>query len=305
MATLTPSLVLSVFSDEISSDFGEQLATLRALGVNYIELRSAWDKNVVDFDDGELKEIGRLLDDHGIRVACIGSPVGKSPIERPLEFERGRLARVLDVAAALDTGLVRMFSFFAPDGTPRERLDEYVPESAERLAELAKQAEERGVCLVLENEGPLIGNTPQRCRALLDAVASPALRLAWDSANFLLTGVAEPAGQGWPLLAEYVRHVHIKDALVPGAAGQAHDQTEENPMVLPGAGVAQIPELLARLWESGYQGYLALEPHLKVAGRFGGFSGPEGTAEAIAALRHLMAGRGYAESPHLPQASAG
>jgi hypothetical protein len=46
---------------------------------------------------------------------------------------------------------------------------------------------------------------------------------------------------------------------------------------------------LARLRDDGYQGFLALEPHLAIAGRSGGFSGIEGMTRAVKALRRLMA----------------
>jgi sugar phosphate isomerase/epimerase len=108
-------------------------------------------------------------------------------------------------------------------------------------------------------------------------VNSPALRFVWDPANFVQVGVAQPTDRGWPLLADYVAHVQIKDAhLVDGRvtpAGQAD---------------GQVPELVAHLREVGYQGFLALEPHLVIAGHSGGFSGPEGMATAAEALRGIL-----------------
>ena len=46
--------------------------------------------------------------------------------------------------------------------------------------------------------------------------------------------------------------------------------------------------LLGNLRAAGYQGVLALEPHLAIAGHSSGFSGPEGMAYAVKALRALM-----------------
>jgi hypothetical protein len=51
-----------------------------------------------------------------------------------------------------------------------------------------------------------------------------------------------------------------------------------------------------RLREAGYQGILALEPHLAIAGHSSGFSGPEGMAYAAQALRRLMAEVGCVEA---------
>lgn len=60
-------------------------------------------------------------------------------------------------------------------------------------------------------------------------------------------------------------------------------------MVPPGQGDGQVRETLAELRDSGFHGYLSLEPHLAMAGRFGGFSGPDGFRLACGALKNLLA----------------
>jgi sugar phosphate isomerase/epimerase len=162
--------------------------------------------------------------------------------------------------------------------------DQYVPESADRLGRLAQLAEQEGFTLVLENEKGIVTDTPERCLAVLQAVSSPALRFAWDPANFVQVGVAAPVGRGWEGLAPYIGYVHIKDARL--ADGQ----------VTPaGEGDGQVAALLSRLKARGYQGTLSLEPHLKIAGHSGGFSGSDGMRLAAQALRTLMAQVGCTE----------
>jgi 3-dehydroshikimate dehydratase len=82
----------------------------------------------------------------------------------------------------------------------------------------------------------------------------------------------------WPLLAGYVTHVHIKDAVfADGSVRPAGD------------GDGQVAHLLKTLDQRGYAGFLTLEPHLKVAGASGGHSGADGMHSAIVALRSLLA----------------
>ena len=126
-----------------------------------------------------------------------------------------------------------------------------------------------------------MGDTPERCRAILKGVDSTSLRFVWDTGNFPSAGVAQATERGWPLLSEYLVWVQVKDT-----------RMSDGTITVAGGGDGQVPELLARLRDSGYRGFLALEPHLKVAGRRGGFSGPEGMRRAVTALRRLMAGRG-------------
>ena len=47
-----------------------------------------------------------------------------------------------------------------------------------------------------------------------------------------------------------------------------------------GQGDGQVRQTLAALRDSGFDGFVSLEPHLAQAGRFGGFSGPEGFTRA-------------------------
>ena len=72
------TVTLSGFADEISPDFDEQLAVLAAESISHLELRSVWSTNVADLDDVQLASLRRQLDESGVRVSAIGSPIGKS-----------------------------------------------------------------------------------------------------------------------------------------------------------------------------------------------------------------------------------
>jgi sugar phosphate isomerase/epimerase len=268
---------LSAFGDEIADDLETQLRVLRELQIGYLELRGAWGKIVLYLDDDEVTRVRKTCADYGIAVSCIGSPVGKSPIVAPLEQEISDLTRIFQIAEALGTRRVRIFSFYPPDTHTNTYYDEYVAEATARLARLADLAGREGFLLLLENEKEIVGDTPERCHTILSTIDDPALRFLWDPANFMQVGVARPTERGWPLLGAYVAHVHVKDALLADGSVRA-----------AGEGDGQVGELLSRLRESGYRGFLALEPHLAIAGRSGGFSGVTGMTYAVEKLRQLM-----------------
>ena len=140
--------------------------------------------------------------------------------------------------------------------------------------------------LLLENESGLVGDTPERCHAILKGVDSPWLRFVWDTGNFPHAGVARSVERGWSLLGRFLAYVQVKDALL-----------SDRSIRVAGRGDGQVPELLTRLRDSVYRGYLALEPHLKQAGQRGGFSGADGMRMAASALRELMADLGCREVP--------
>ncbi len=271
---MTAQFALSAFGDEIAADVDEQLRVLNELRIGYLELRSAWGTNVLELSDAEVGRLVERCEAHSIRVSCIGSPIGKSPIDDPIEEVVADLNRIIDIAKMVGTDKVRVFSFY-PDA--EEMQAERVEESISRMRVMAEVAEERDVVLWLENEGGLVGDVPGRCRAIVEGVGSPNLRYVWDTGNYPQMGFERSVEIGWPLLSEYVECVQVKDAKV-----------SDGTITVAGGGDGQVRELLVNLRNSGYTGFLALEPHLWIAGRRGGFSGIEGMTRAAEALRGLM-----------------
>jgi sugar phosphate isomerase/epimerase len=263
--------MLSAFGDEIDDDLAVQLDVLASEGVRHLEFRGAWGHNILDLDEEQLGRAAALLREHGFGVSAIGSPIGKSELTQPLDFELGRLDRAIAAAEALDTRLIRVFSFFIRNGSPERHRDEVL----QRMRALTERAAAAGMTLVHENEKDIYGDTAKRCHDIVATIDSPALRMAFDPANFVQVGV-RPMAEGWPLLAEWSTHVHIKDALFSGEVRPA------------GEGDGAVGELLVALAERGYHGFLTLEPHLKIAGPFGGFSGELGMRTAVSALRRLL-----------------
>jgi sugar phosphate isomerase/epimerase len=267
------SFTISGFGDEIADDPAEQLDVLASLEIHHLDLRGAWGRNVLDFDDDDVRRLKALLSERGAQVATIASPVGKSQIGEPSSFESARLDTAIRLAAAFATPLIRMFSFYHADVSHADCRDEVVS----RLGHWASTAERAGVTLLLENEGDLWGDTPDRCHDLLTSVNSPALRFTLDTGNFAALGV-DSYETAYPLLKPWLRHIQVKDL-----------KRTTRQVVPAGQGDGQVPEVLAAARRDGYQGYLALEPHLAVAGKAGGFSGADLFGTAARALRTILA----------------
>ena len=267
------TVTLSGFADEISADPAEQLAVLTAESITHLELRSAWSVNVADFTDAQLAGFRAATEAAGVQVSAIGSPIGKIPVGAPLEPELERMRRIADIAGELGTALVRVFSFYIPAGEPPER---YQAQVIDRMGALARIAEERGVILAHENEKDIYGDVPGRCLDLITSVGSPALRATFDAANFVQCGV-RPFTDAYPLLRPHLVYLQVKDA---------HTATGE---VTPaGEGDGEMRETLQALRDSGFTGFMSLEPHLDLAGRQGGFSGPDKFRQAAQALKRLL-----------------
>jgi len=265
---------LAGFADEISSELDEQLDTLADESIRFVELRSVWDKNVLDLTDDEIRTVGAAMSGRGIGVSSIGSPIGKVPIDEDFAPHLERFRRALHVAKVLKAPYVRVFSFFVPAGKdPAVYRDEVLG----RMGALAREAEAAGVVLVHENEKEIYGDVPSRCLDILTQVDSPYLRAAWDAANFVQCGVDRPYQAGYHSLRPYVEYVHVKDALAGSGT-----------VVPAGEGDGEIRETISALHGSGFDGFFSLEPHLASAGRYSGFSGPELFGRAAGAFKNLL-----------------
>ena len=268
------AFTLSGFADEIDPSLETQLETLAELGIEHLDLRSVEDTNVLDFTDEQVERIRSALDEAGVGVTSIGSPIGKVGIEEDFEPHFERFETALERAAQFDADYVRLFSYYIPEGDdPEDHREEVI----RRMRAKADRATEAGIVLVHENEKDIYGDTPGRCRDILSTVDSPFLRAAFDPANFLEIGV-DPYPDALLQLVEYVEQLHVKDA-VKGERGEIKPA---------GEGDGNIPAVVDALADRGFVGPASLEPHLDVAGAMGGSSGTEGYSLAADAFRDCL-----------------
>ncbi len=242
-------LHISGFSDEISATFVTQLQVVKQLGMEYISLRTADKKNIADFTVEEVKEqLIPLLNEYGIKVSSLGSPIGKIKIDDEEAFEKQlvQLDTLCQICHVLDCKYIRMFSFYYPEHTDPSPL---APQVIEKLKKFASIAEKYDVILIHENEKDVYGDIAKRCLEILEGVNSNHFKAVFDFANFVQC--QENTMDCYNLLKDYIVYIHIKDAV---------SNDKEN--VLCGTGEGQIKEILKDVIQHGYQGFLTLEPHL-------------------------------------------
>ncbi len=268
---------LSGFSDEISPDPVEQCQVARDLGLKYLEIRSAWNVNILDLDADQLATLQQTLKESGLQVSSIGSPIGKINIDDDFEPHLERMRHATEVARAFGAPYIRIFSFFIRDGDDPDR---HRDEVLRRMRALADVAEEDDVVLLHENEKEIYGDIPRRCVDIVTSVDSPKLRLAWDAANFVQVGV-RPYTEGYAQLRPYVDYIQIKDARLADAS-----------VVVAGEGDGEVVETIRALRDDGFDGFFSLEPHLADYNALGGFSGAELWTSAWKALTDILKAEG-------------
>jgi len=93
----------------------------------------------------------------------------------------------------------------------------------------------------------------------MDRLGDGNFRTTFDPANFVQCG--QPVMEAYRMLAGFIEYVHIKDA-----------KSSDGSVVPAGYGDGEVEALLRALYQSGYDGFLSLEPHL---GEFKGFAALE------------------------------
>src|SRR5437763_1322579 len=133
MHRITSPFRVAVINDEITQDFARAChIAAREFGMEWIELRGMWNKNIVNLDSKEVAEAGRILQKYKLRVTDIASPLFKvdwpgapksrfSPKEPQFNADfsfsqqNELLERSLELAKAFKTDRVRCFDFWRLD----------------------------------------------------------------------------------------------------------------------------------------------------------------------------------------------
>lgn len=242
---------LSAFADEADQSVDGQIRALQENGIGYIELRGVDGKNATALAVPEMKQLRSRLNDAGIQVWSIGSPVGKTKLEQPFDEQYEAFLRALELTVLSGAQRMRIFSFYDAFDQPQQVID--------RLGKLLDAAEGAGVLLCHENEKGIYGDIASRCVQLHKAL--PQLRSVFDPANFVQCG--EDTLQAWDMLAPYIDYIHMKDALKDGT------------VVPAGEGDGNVRAILKNYAAKG-GGVITLEPHLS---EFVGLAGLEREGE--------------------------
>lgn len=264
---------ISAFADEVSPALDEQIAYLRHAGVRWTEIRFVDGRNITALTEEEAAEVKRRLDEAGIGVSAIASPIGKYPVDAPFEPHLALFRHTVRLAQILGTRLIRVFSFYAPEDRSIDCCRDAV---CDRLRSLADCLAGTGIRMVHENESHIFGHSAANCAVLAEVIGPEAMGLAYDPANFVWgESIADNTESCWPLMKSRTEHIHIKDWKL-GSKDLGS---------LPGDGDGQIERLIAELAAMRYAGFVTLEPHMSSGGQFGGQTSPEQFDDALDRVR--------------------
>ncbi len=218
---------LSVINDEISGDFDHACSVAaNDFGLQWIELRSMWGKNVSDLNADDIDRARQILEKYKLRVTDIASPLFKvhwpgapvsakgprrdaAQIDADFKKQPDVLNRCIDLCKAFQTDRIRCFDYW--------RLDDAKPYRAainDKLREAARACAAHGLILLLENEMDCNTGTGKEAAEVLAVIHEPNFMLNWDLGNSATFPGDTPYPDDYDLLPKNrIGHCHCKDTI--------------------------------------------------------------------------------------------
>jgi len=321
---MSPSILLSGFADEAANDktLDQQFSAFAALGMRYFSIRFVdaghGIKNVMALDDAELATVKQKINEYGLSVSSLGSPLGKvklldvddgttTPYRAFDDYLATEVPRACELTNELGAKLIRGFSFYHPRGS---NIEDHFSQAVDQIGKIVDVCDSHGLTYGLEVEANLVGQTGDYLARINEQVNHDAMLLIFDGGNLVTMGLStEEVYQQYLAMKPGLGWIHIKDFANPNPGTRVEHVDEEAlkhfvPADIGDSGhekifqdlVTFLPELEGRMKKRGAPGvFLDLEPHVKGGGQFGGFSGPDGFGVALRGLCRVLdqTGIGY------------
>jgi sugar phosphate isomerase/epimerase len=262
-----PSILAAVQTRSLRLPLREALAAAARLGAEGVEIDARNELRVADFSQTALRQLRKLLDDLGLRVASVVYPTRRS-LADAAELERRVLAIREAMTLAFKLG-AKVLVHPAPElpamGDDESREAKTLIESLSLLAEHGDRA---GARLALAS-----GADPAVQAAVLRRLPEGTIGIALHPGA--LVGRGHDAARAAGLLGGQVLLAYAADATREGGAAAVRGVETQL-----GRGEADLPAVAARLEEHGYRGWF-------VAERRDGANPAEDLADALAYLRSL------------------
>lgn len=248
---------LGITTDEIADDVLTAARFLRDHNLKWAEVRNIWGRyNTVQPAD-KVREAGKILDEHGVKVSVEGTGFFKIPLppegatgQTILDAQWKLLDDSLERARIFGTATLRVFSFMLnkdeqPSARANARIDELVREAARRA---------RGFRLAVENIGGGHVCSGAEAGAFLKRIKEDNVGLVWDPNN-----AAQSGEQSFPdgyrkIDPARIFHVHLRDF-----------RRENGKVAWAAVGAGEMDNLgqIRALLKDGFKGTFTLETHWK------------------------------------------
>ena len=259
---------LTGIADEAGASLDVQIKVHQELGWDSIECRGV----ELDGVKGNLHEIPDALFDQvcdklaasNMKICGFGSLIGNwaKKITDDFNITEAEIARAIPRMNRLGAKLIRVMSYaVCKDADGKDQGEQFAPERIRRMNEINKRFADVGLTVVHENCMNWGGMSPSYVQRMAEAV--PAMKWVFDTGNPVFIddrdrpGHKQDAWEMYQAVKPFMAHVHVKDGLWDVAKNDAT-------YTFPGEGEGQTQRIMKDLVETGYQGYISIEPHVAV-----------------------------------------
>jgi len=262
---------LTGIADEAGSHIDTQIRAHKELGWDTIEARFL---EVDGFDKGSFHEIPdeafekavTALENSGTGICGVGATIANwaHSIEDDFQITLDEIDRCIPRMQRAGSKIVRIMSYaILEDGKENDLPEQYKNERFRRLREIKTLFDDAGITAVHENCMNYGGMSIEHALEVNENV--PGLKWVFDTGNPVFNADRSkaspyPRQNAWAFyqaVKNDIAHVHIKD-------GRWNETRRDCDYTMPGEGSGYVKEILADLKNSGYDGYLSIEPHLSV-----------------------------------------
>ncbi|MEM9158412.1 MAG: TIM barrel protein [Verrucomicrobiota bacterium] len=254
---------LTGFADEAARDISGQIKATKELGWTALSARMIDGKSIHDMPEDAFAKAADQLDEAGIQVPEIGSIIGTwgKTIDTDFSITIAEIERCIPRMQRLNTKLVRIMSYAQNEWGS----DQQEEERFRRLREIVNRFADAGLTAIHENCMNWGGFSAEHTLRLIEEV--PGLKLVFDTGNPVFQrDRSQKQSDGsfpwqdafafWEAVRDHVVHIHVKDCMNP-----LSDEVEPE-YTMPGQGLARVKDILTDAFDRGYQGWVAIEPHV-------------------------------------------
>jgi L-ribulose-5-phosphate 3-epimerase len=248
---------LGITTDEISDDVLTAAKFLRDHNLKWAEVRNIWGRYNTVQPIEKVREAGKILDEHGVKVSVEGTGFFKIPLppegpdgQKALDAQWKLLDDSIERARVFGTTTLRIFTFMLakdeqPSAKANARIDALIREAARRA---------KGFRLAVENIGGGHVCSGAQAGDFLKRVKEENVGLTWDPNN-----AAQSGEQSFPdgyrkIDPARIFHVHLRDF-----------KRENGKVAWAAVGTGEMDNLgqIRALAKDGYKGSFTLETHWK------------------------------------------
>jgi sugar phosphate isomerase/epimerase len=259
---------LTGIADEAGAPLDVQIKAHKELGWDSIESRvvelDGVKGNLHEIPEATFEKVCEKLAAENMKVSGFGSLIGNwaKKITDDFSITEAEINRAIPRMQKLGAKLIRVMSYaVCKDESGKDLPEQHEAERIKRMREIKKRFDDAGLTVIHENCMNWGGMSVDYVNRLNDAV--PGLKWVFDTGNPVFIddrrhpGKKQNAWEMYQAIKPHMAHVHVKD-------GHFDMEKKAESFTYPGEGDGQTARIMKDLVDSGYHGYISIEPHVAV-----------------------------------------